>query len=130
MKNIRQRIGYVGAGLLVLAAVANAWHIEHVVLGSNVCTQQFDRLVCDTDCSPTVTLTFKCCSTLTGSEPKCCQRLCYNVVCTPDPGGPPSCSGYANGNSNSLGNLYTSPCQTNGLCYGTPPGWQGPGDPE
>lgn len=126
----KKKITYIAGIVLVLASLTNAAYIEHVVLGSNICTQQFDRLVCDTGCAPQVLAVYKCCSTMPGNEPNCCQRLCYNVVCEPEYNGPPSCSGSAYGNVHSLGNLYTSPCQTNGLCSGTPPGWQGPGSPE
>ncbi len=127
---MKKKVMYISGVVLVLASLANAAHIEHFVLGSNVCTQQFWRLVCDDGCTPHVTLTFKCCSTMSGNQPNCCQRLCYNVECMPEFGGPPSCSGSANGNVNSLGNLFTGPCQENGLCWGTPPGWQGPGSPD
>jgi hypothetical protein len=127
---MKRKVMYISGIALVLASLANAAHIEHVVLGSNVCTQQFWRLVCDDGCAPRVTATYKCCSTMSGNEPNCCQRLCYNVICEPEIGGPPSCSGSASGNVNSLGNLFTGPCQSNGLCSGTPPGWQGPGSPQ
>lgn len=125
---MKNKILIVIGVLAVLVSTVHAWTIEHKVLGPNTCTQQFDRLVCDPGCAPQVLLTFKCCSTLSGGQ--CCQRLCYNVICVPEQGGPPSCAGSANGNANSLGNIFSGPCHSDGLCDGTPPSWQGPIPPD